>query len=30
VDVQSNLCGGMDKAIDEIVRRIDQEIRNTA
>ena len=30
VDVQSNLCGGMDKAIDEIVRRIDQEIGNTA
>jgi hypothetical protein len=30
VDVQSNLCGGMDKAIDEIVRRIDQEIRYTA
>ena len=30
VDVQNNLCGGMDKAIDEIVRRIDQEIRNTA
>jgi hypothetical protein len=29
VDVQNNLCGGMDKAIDEIVRRIDQEIRNT-
>jgi hypothetical protein len=30
VDVQSNLCGGMDKAIDEIVRRIDQETRNTS
>jgi len=30
VDVQSNLCGGIDKAIDEIVRRIDQEIRSTS
>jgi len=28
--VQSHLCGGMDKAIDEIVRRIDQEIRKTS
>lgn len=30
VDVQSFLCGGMDKALDEIVRRIDQEIRTTS
>jgi hypothetical protein len=29
-DVQRSLCGGMDRAIDEIVRRIDQEIRNTS
>ena len=30
VDVQSGLCGDMHKAIDEIVRRIDQETRNTS
>ena len=29
-DVQRSLCGGMDRAIDEIVRRIDQEIRTTS
>ena len=30
VDVQRDLCGGMNKAIDEIVRRIDQETRKTS
>jgi hypothetical protein len=30
VDVQSGLCGEMNKVIDEIVRRIDQETRNTS
>jgi len=30
VDVQSYLCGGLDKAFDEAVRRIDQETRNTS
>jgi len=28
--VQSYLCGGLDKAFDEAVRRIDQETRNTS